>query len=164
MTDDVRQVRLAQPSEEDDLMEMCRMLHEENGLFPMSEDRVRQVLRMAFERKGGILGVIGAPGKIEAMICMLISQIWYWDEWHLDELFSYCRPEYRKSNNAKMLVKFATECADKLGLPLIIGIVSNTRTAEKIRLYERILSSKPNGAFFVYNTKWDKPQAVNGHG
>lgn len=164
MTDDDRQVRLAQPSEEDDLMEMCRMLHEENGLFPMSEDRVRQVLRMAFERKGGILGVIGDTGKIEAMICMLISQIWYWDQWHLDELFSYCRPEYRKSNNSKLLINFATRCADELGLPLIIGIVSNKRTAAKIRLYESTLGLKPSGAFFVHNTKWDKPQAVNGHG
>ena len=148
MTEASRQVRLAQPSEEDDLMEMCRMLHEENGLFPMSEERVRQVLKMAFERKGGILGVIGAPGKIEAMICMLISQIWYWDQWHLDELFSYCRPEYRKSNNAKLLIQFAKRCADETGMHLTIGVISDQRLEAKKRLYQRLLPE--GGAFFIY--------------
>jgi hypothetical protein len=150
----VRSVRTAVSTDEEELMVMCRMLHEENGLFPMSEDRVRRVLRMAFDGLGGVLGVIGNPGKIEAMIYMLISQIWHSDEWHLDELFSYCRPEYRKSNNAKRLIQFAKDCSDELHLPLVIGIISNTRTEEKIRLYQRQLS-KPNGCFFVYNTKWN---------
>lgn len=156
-------VRTAMPFEEEEIMAMCRMLHEENGLFSMSEDRVRDVVRKALNREGGILGVIGDVGQIQAMIYMLIAQIWQSDDWHLEELFSYCRPEYRRSNNAKSLIQFAKRCSDELHLPLIIGIVSNTRTEEKIRLYQRQLQ-KPNGCFFVYNSKWDRPMAVNGHG
>ncbi len=140
-------------------MAMCRMLHAENGLFDMSETRVRNVIKMALDRKGGILGVIGEPGQIEAMIFMLISQIWHSDQWHLEELFSYCRPEFRKSNNAKHLIKFAKRCADELDLPLIIGVISNDRTAQKVELYRRQFQ-KPAGAFFCYNTKWQT--ATNG--
>ncbi len=137
-------------------MVMCRLLNEENGLFPMSEDRVRTVLKLAFDRRGGVLGVLGDPGKIEAMIFMLISQMWCSDQWHLEELFNYCRPEFRKSNNAKTMMNFAKQCSEELRLPLIIGVITNSRTEEKVRLYQRQFS-KPNGAFFVYNTRWDKP-------
>lgn len=156
-------VRTALPSDEEEVMAMCRLLNDENGLFPMSEERVRLVLKLAFDRKGGVLGVIGEPGKIEAMIYMLISQMWCSDQWHLEELFNYCLPEYRKSDNAKTMMGFAKACALELDLPLVIGVITNTRTEEKVRLYQRQFA-KPNGAFFVFNTKWDRPQAVNGRG
>lgn len=135
-------------------MAMCRLLQEENGLFPMSESRVRNVLKLAFDRKGGVLGVIGNPGAIEAMIFMLISQMWCSEQWHLEELFNYVRPEHRRTNNAKVLMQFAKRCADELKMPLIIGVITNSRTEEKVRLYTRQFS-KPNGAFFVYGSKWD---------
>lgn len=150
-----RTVRLGMPSDEPEVMEMCRMLHEENGdLFPMVDDCVREVLSLAFNKTGGVLGLIGEPGSIEAMIFMLISRIWYTKHWHLEELFNFVRPEHRKSNNAKLLIQFAKRCADDSGLPLIIGVISNTRTEQKVRLYQRQLS-KPRGAFFFYNSKWN---------
>lgn len=159
MTD--RTVRVALPPDEEEVMELCHMLHQENGdLFPMDANRVRGVLSLAFERRGGTLGLIGGPGKIEAMIFMLFSQIWYSSEWHLEELFSYVRPECRKSNNAKLLIQFAKRCADELKMPLIIGVISNHRTEQKVKLYERQLS-KPKGSFFFYNTNWNVP--ANGH-
>lgn len=148
------QVRTALPADEEEVMAMCRMLHAENGLFDMSETRVRGVIKMALDRQGGVLGVIGPAGHIEAMIYMLISQIWHSDQWHLEELFSYCRPEYRKSNNAKLLIQFAKRCSDELDLPLIIGVISNDRTEQKVRLYQRQFG-KPHGAFFVHHTKWN---------
>ena len=39
---------------------------------------------------------------------------------------------------------------DDLGIPLIIGVLSNQRTEAKIRLYERQFGA-PAGAFFLYN-------------
>lgn len=147
MTD--HRVRVATPDDETEVMDLCHALHEENGLFSMDDDRVRGTLRMAFDKKGGLLGVIGDPGQIEAMIYMLFAQFWYSTDWHLEELFSYCRPEYRKSNNARHLIDFAKKCSDEIGLPLMIGIVSNTRTEAKIELYKRQLK-KPVGSFFLY--------------
>lgn len=155
MERDLSHVRIAVPSDEEEIMEMCRLLHAENGLFSMSEARVRKVLHLAFDKQGGTLGVIGESGGIEAMIFMLISQMWCTDEWHLEELFNYVRPEYRRSNNAKVLIQYAKKCAEELGLPLVIGVLSNNRTEQKVRLYQRQFN-KPSGAFFVYNTGWDR--------
>lgn len=140
---------------------MCRLLSEENELLAMNPDRVRGVLRLAYDRRGGFLGIIRNPQQIEAMIFMLFAQMWYTDDWHIEELFNYCRPEYRKSNNAKALMQFGKKCADELHLPLIIGVLSNSRTEEKVRLYQRQFS-KPSGAFFVYGSKWNTSAVVSG--
>lgn len=146
-------VRCAQPSEEAEIMQMCRKLHEENGLYTIDDDLVRDMMRRAFERRGGILGVIGKPGSIEAMIYLLLSTYWASRDSHLEELFAYVRPEHRKSNHSATLVKFARDCSEYLKIPLVIGIVSNRRTAAKVRLYQRILGPL-SGGFFVVNAKW----------
>lgn len=148
----ITRVRLALPSDEEELMAQCRRLHEENGLMQISEAKVREKMQKAFCRDGAIIGVIGEPGKIEASIFLEIGQIWYSDEWFLEELFSHVLPEYRRSTNARDLITFAKNCADNIGIPLVIGVLSNERTAAKVRLYERQLS-KPSGAFFLYGRR-----------
>lgn len=137
------------PREEDELMAICRRLHAENGLFTMCEDKVRAKLRTAFDRTGGLIGVIGAPGSIEAMLCMEIGQLWYSNDYFLNELWNYVLPEYRRSSNAKDLVAFGKDCGARMGLTFMIGILSNIRTEAKVRFYERSLGA-PSGAFWVY--------------
>jgi hypothetical protein len=110
------------------------------------------MLRKAFNREGGILGAIGSPGSIEALIYILVSSFWYSNESHLEELFTYVAPQYRKSRNAVELMHFAKWCVDQSGLPLVIGILSNERTAGKVRLYQRQFD-KPAGNFFFYAKK-----------
>lgn len=147
MTESV--IRMATAFDEEEIMALCRELHEENGIFPMHDPSVRATLRKAFDKQGGIIGLIGPPGAVEAMMFLLISNTWYTEQWHLEELFSYVRPDYRRSTHAKAMVEWAKRCADEVHLPLIIGIISNERTEAKVRLYQRQLQ-KPAGAFFVY--------------
>lgn len=133
-------------------MAMCHRLHKENAIFPMDENKVRAVLRKGFDRQGGILGVIGNSGKIEGMICLLVTEFWYASEPFIDELFLYVCPEYRHTKNAIDLMKFAKWCSDQSGFPLVIGVLSNERTAGKIRLYQRQFD-RPAGNFFYYNQR-----------
>jgi hypothetical protein len=142
-------VRKAGQRDEEELMAICHKLHSENGLFEMNEDKVRSMLRKAFNQDGGIIGALGPPGQIEGAIYMLISNYWYSDQWFLEELFSFVLPEYRRSTNAKDLITFAKRCSDELGIPLVIGVISNERTEAKVALYQRQLN-KPAGAFFVH--------------
>ncbi len=145
-------VRKADAGDEDELVAMCHELHRENGIFTMSDDRVRAMLRHAFDRKGGIIGVIGERGKLQGSIYLLVTQIWYTDDYHIEELWNFVRPDYRKSDNAKEFIAFAKRCSDEIGIPSIIGILSNDRTQAKIRLYERSLG-RPAGAYFLYHPK-----------
>lgn len=143
-------VRLGTFSDEEEVMQLCRELHKENALLGMNENKVREVMRGAFAQKMGIIGLIGEPGKLEAAIYLTFGKFWYSDSDHLEELFNYVRPAYRRSTNAKDLIQFAKKCAEDVGLPLVIGVLSNERTEAKVKLYERQLK-KPAGAFFIYN-------------
>lgn len=145
-------VRFAERVDFDQVMFLCRQLHEENGLFEMNEDCVRDVLMAHFDRQGGIIGVIGEPGCLEAAIVLRMSRMWYSGQTFLDELFSFVLPEFRRSDNAKELIEFAKSCAVDINVPLVIGIISNHRTKAKVKLYERKLGT-PVGAFFVANAQ-----------
>jgi hypothetical protein len=145
-----QRVRIADPSEEDSVMELCRELHADNGIFTMSEDKVRGLLRRAFSRQGGILGVLGPPGKLEGMIYLLMSSMWYSDDPCWEELYTYVRPQFRRSRNAIDLLHFSKWASEESGFPLFIGVISNNRTERKVQLYQRQFSH-PAGNFFLYN-------------
>jgi GNAT superfamily N-acetyltransferase len=142
-------VRTAVAADEEAIMALCRMLHEENGQFAMSEDKVRHALRQAFDRKGGIVGVIDGPNGLEGVIFLIIAQLWYSDAWMLEEMFNFVHPDHRRSRHAKRLIEYAKECSNHIGVPLMVGVLSNTRTEAKVRLYERMLPK--SGAYFIYN-------------
>jgi N-acetylglutamate synthase-like GNAT family acetyltransferase len=147
------EVRVATRADEPQLLELLRLMHAEGGLVPLDVDRARSQFAKAFERQGGIIGVIGAPGNIEAAIFLLITQHWYAAAHHLEELFCFVRPDCRHSNHATTLITFAKDCAEKIGLPLLIGITTGVRMAAKVRMYRRILGP-PAGAYFICNAKW----------
>lgn len=143
--------RIVQRDEEDNVMELCRKLHDENGMFKMNDDKVRAMMARAFDRQGGILAGIGEPGKLEGLLYLLLSSFWYSTDPHWEELFLYVMPEHRKSRNAVELLRFAKWCADKSDFPLFIGILSNQSTERKELLYERQLHADDyKGRFFVY--------------
>ena len=92
--------RLATRADEAELIALCHELHRENGLQKMDDDMVREMLWRAFDRKGGVVGVIEGEDGIEAAICLLITSIWYSRDHHLEELFAFVRRPFRKSNHA----------------------------------------------------------------
>jgi hypothetical protein len=132
-------IRIAMSDEEDDLFDLCRELHRENGyLFSFSEERVRKNLQRAFNRNLAMIPVIGPKGRIEAAGYVSIEQFQWSDDWHISEWFNYVRPAFRKSQHAKELLKWEKGQADNLKLVLFIGVVSATRLAAKLRLYRRM--------------------------
>jgi len=145
-------VRAATPDDFPQILQMCRSLHEENGISHVDWTHVAGVMMNGINGEGAIIGVIGEPGKVEGMIYLQMSRFWYSTDTFLEELFNYVRPEFRRSNNAKALIDFAKSAANRFDVPLLIGIISNHRTEEKIRLYQRRLGEKA-GAFFLYNAK-----------
>jgi hypothetical protein len=143
-------VRIADSLEEESIMGLCRELHAENGIFKLDEDKVRKLLRRAFDRQGGFLGVIGPVSQLEGMIYMQVTTMWYTDEPCLEELYTFVRPQFRRSRNAIDLLHFSKWCAETSNMPLFIGVISNEQTERKVQLYQRQFD-KPAGNFFLYN-------------
>lgn len=161
MAQELPKVRLADPDDASAIKAMCRRLHSENGLFSLNEDKVAALIQKYYDRKGVILGVIGPVGKPEASTCLTLSDYYYSDDTHLAELWNFVEDEYRKSKNAEALIRFGMDCAKKMSenlgvqCPFLTGIITDTRTAGKVRLYRRLLGEAA-GAFFVYNAKWHR--------
>lgn len=155
-------VRIPDPSEEDDLVSYARKLDGQWGLayadgtaFPFSESRARETIRAALNRDQSWIGVIGEPGKIEASICLYVAQPFYSDQDYLAELWTNVLPEYRHTDNAKALLAFAKKFARAIDLPLVVGVLSRERTEAKCRLFERALGQQSQGRFYVYHHQND---------
>lgn len=150
MSDDVR---LATRDDEDQIVQLLHVMHAENALLPLNETCAKKFFARAFDKQGGIIGVIGDPGDIRAILYLLITKWWYTDCYHLEEIFNFVRPDVRRSNHARTLIGFAKQCSDELKLPLVIGVLTNSRMEGKVRLYRRELGI-PAGAFFVHGATW----------
>jgi len=160
MTDTDSIVRVAT---EDDRVEVWRLLlqgHKENGLFSLSPQKVDWFVTRLLQPNlipewdtgpRGIIGVIGGVGSLEALVVMTIGCFWYTDERHLEEMIVYVDPECRVSNHSKALIDWMKDQSTQTGLKLLTGIISNTRTEAKCRLYRR--SVPKVGEFYLYNGK-----------
>jgi hypothetical protein len=129
---------------------------QENAFVEPDIELLQNHVYAALDKKMGLVGVIGgAPGEpLEGMIILRIGNPWYSQEKILDEKVIYVAPEFRsaKGGRAGKLAEWSKTISEKLGIPLAIGVLSNTRTEAKIRLYERVFGA-PAGVFFLYNAK-----------
>ena len=152
-------VTRARLSDRNEIVEICKEDWAENSSFSLSEERLERKIDDILEKGEGVIGII-RRSQIEAIMIMQISQSWNSTDFCLEELLNFVRPQYRRSTNAKDMIQFAKRCSDELGIPLVIGVVSNERTAAKIQLYERQLG-KSCGGVFMYSKKSICPQSAS---
>lgn len=170
---DISSVRLAGPGDEDELLDMLKLMHLESGPrmannepLAFCESKVRTTIRKATApKRPGLdleqswVGVIANDKQIEASVCLSIVEPWYTNMAFLNETWNFVRPEFRKKpskfSNAKILLVFCKRVADELGLPLLIGVLSPERQDAKMRLYERAIGCRPIGGYFLYNAPRD---------
>jgi hypothetical protein len=148
-------VRTATREDIPQIFKLGKLLFEENAITGWSERRIVQAVNRAINGEGAVIGVIGDVGRLEGMIYLFVTMFWYTDDPHIEEIYNYVHPDYRKSDNAKALIDFAKKCSEGINVPLMIGIVSNQKTEQKIRLYQRRLG-KPSGAYWLWNANTGK--------
>lgn len=142
----------AKPADKDAVIEICKEDWSENGQFSLSLPKLEAMVSRILDNGEGVIGLIRKASEIEAIMLLQLSRFWYTDDWCLEEVLNFVRPLYRRSTNAKDMIQFAKRCSDELGIPLVIGVVSNERTKPKIELYRRQLGESVGG-YFIYNLK-----------
>jgi GNAT superfamily N-acetyltransferase len=143
----------------DAVMALAMQASEENGFVVPDPEKILHDIYPALLRDRGIMGIIGEPGEApQGAILLRIGENWYSREPVLEERAVFVHPDYRKAKGgrARLLVEFAKRTAGELDLPLAIGVLSNHRTAGKIRLYERFFGA-PAGVYFLVNASTLKP-------
>lgn len=158
-------IRLGTPADETAMLQLALNAWEENGIKGVNPDKMLGMIKPALYLWQGLVGIIGEPGgKIEAAILLRISQMWYSDDWMLEEKAIFVDPEFRnaKGGRASRLCEFSKKVAKDLNIPLLIGVLSTHRTEAKVRLYERQFGS-PAGAFFLYNVQTGHEENMTEH-
>jgi GNAT superfamily N-acetyltransferase len=145
-------VRVGNEDDLDAMMKFVMSATDENAFIQPDIMKLLNDVWGALTQQTGIVGIIGEPGeKIEGAVLLNIGTVWYSSDQVIEEKAIFVDPEYRsaKGGRAKKLVDFSKAFADKMGKPLAIGVLSNSRTEAKIRMYERIFGA-PAGVFFLY--------------
>jgi hypothetical protein len=80
--------------------------------------------------------------------------MWYNLEPIMQDNAMFVDPDFRsaKGGRARKLAEWARDTSEKLGIPLAIGVISNSRTEAKVRLFERVFGA-PAGVYFLHNAK-----------
>lgn len=154
------QLRIATPDDLPGIMELAREICQENGFLRANLALLASEFWPALHSDHGICAVIGKPTKpIEGLVLLRIGTMWYSEEIVLEEKVLCVGSKYRaaKGGRARALCEFSKKTSDSLGLPLLIGILSQGRQAAKVRLYTRQFG-EPAGAFFLYRA------TTGGHG
>lgn len=151
-------VRFAAPGDEQNALRLMRLAHAEQPIFSLNEEKMLKVIRRCTQPEphkgefGGLALIDGPEGQLEGYLLMLVTQHWFSDDWHVDEISNFVDPAIRakRPGHAKSLINFAKWFAEQMNMPLIMGILSTKRLEAKIKLYGRQLT--PAGAVFVHNT------------
>lgn len=144
-------VRVAGPADEAALRDLFLAAHADNGLMTVSREKVARWAHIFTHHPHGTplsaVGVIDGPnGTLAAGAALVLGQPWYSDEWVIEDRMIFVRPEHRKSRHGRDLLLFSKWYAEKLALPMILGIVTTNRSPEKTAFYRRYLTQV--GALF----------------
>lgn len=142
-------VRLAVRADEPAIYDLLMFLYAENAMAALAPDKVQRQIKKATRGNGGIIGVIDGPDGIVASVGLELTRWWYSDDWHLGELWVHIHPDHRDKSHERDLIAFAKQCADRLGVPLLMGIITGHRIAAKVRLYQRQINQV--GALFLHS-------------
>jgi len=148
-------VRIGTPEDVHPMMDLALQACEENGFVDPNPQKLLAEIWPALNLDHGLVGIIqDGGGELEGAILLRVGPMWYSDANVLEERAIFIHPDYRsaKGGRARRLCEFSKKTADTLGIPLMIGVLSNHRTEAKVRLYERQFG-KPSGAFFLYNAR-----------
>lgn len=148
-------IRLGTTADMDEVMAIATMAANENGLLKFEPELLVRTIWPKLNLQTGLIGCIGPPGgKIEGMVVLQIGKLFYSDEACLEELVLYVLPDHRsaRGGRAHKLIEFSKSSAEKLELPLLIGVLSSIQTDAKCRLYERVLGPS-SGKYWIVGRK-----------
>jgi len=147
------QIRVATVDDLQEIMKLAMEVAKENALFDTTPEHLLRIVWPCLTQQSGIIGVIGRrSGSIEGMVVLVVGTLTYSDTPCVEEKCVFVRKEFRaaKGGRAHKLLQFSKSVANGLKLPLLIGVLSNSETKQKVAMYQREFG-EPAGCFWVWN-------------
>jgi hypothetical protein len=148
-------VRIAGEGDRQRLWDNLMLAAHENAMAPVYDECVEPVVDNLIAHKSGVAGVIDGTTAFAGSVGLTFAQFWYSKEWHIEEMWCFVHPDYRRGSqnrgHIKALLDFSKWWANEMGMPLLMGVLSEKRTEGKVRLYQRSMPMK--GALFLHRPK-----------
>lgn len=138
-------IRFATADDASAIYELLLAMHEENGLYSLSCDKVKGKIRDVIDH--GVAIVATEDEKIVGSVGLIPCQLWYTNDWNLSDVWVFVHPDHRRSLHAKNLLLAIKQTAARLKIPIMTGVVSRKQTEGKVRLFSRYF--EPIGQFFI---------------
>lgn len=165
-TESASPVRFGKPVDEPQIRLLLMLGHAENSIFKFDLGKAIYIIRRLLftpwippgdQGLRGCFGVIGPEGgALEALAMMAVSSQWYSHSPFLEEFIVYVHPEHRHRGHAAELLDWMIARSEQMQIPLLTGVISQTRMEAKCRLYKRKLT--PVGQFFLHmpeKSRWE---------
>ena len=137
--------RIAEAEDSEALYDLLLEMHDEVGLFPLAERKVRAKIALVLDE--GACFVAEVDGTIVGSIGVVPEQMWYTDDFMLADKWTFVKQNWRRSRVAIGLLRRAKEFAKRAGLPLAVGVFGAKDTARKNALFGRLFT--PVGEMFM---------------
>ena len=95
-----------------------------------------------------VSAVASAVASVSNTLGLAIAKFWDEADEHMQALWDFVAPPFRKTDHARKLQRFAEMAAERYGCHLIMGGPIRAGSEGKIHAYCKHL--KPAGAFFLY--------------
>ena len=149
MTERPADVRIATRKDAVPLFALIWMAHEECSLAPRSDEKVRNMVRIALAQEmlsdpitgtpipPPVFGVVSGRDEIVAAIGLCVVDHWYSDRQYLRGFLTYVHPEHRRSTHAKHLLQFGNWWGEQMNMPVLYENWNPSGAPQKNRLFSR---------------------------
>lgn len=144
-------IRIATIEDSEKLMPLLEMRHAESACAPGRFDprSVRQkIVELTGDAGPGLIGVIEGTTGIEASIGLTVARFWDTMDRHLETLWNFVHPQFRRSDHAKQLVAFAKSAGDRMNLRVLLA---NAETPETSRFNEIVLGRQMQRSGVIFS-------------
>jgi|TARA_R100001086_G_C11832837_1_gene257031 GNAT superfamily N-acetyltransferase len=133
----------------DDLAEVCdllRVMHDENGIGRVNEEKALGVISSHIEEGGCIIS--RSNGDLVGSVGIYQDTWWYSDEKAFFDRWFFVHPEHRTGGHAVRLLGAIKQAARNESRPFVLHVGTTVNAWAKLKFFRKHLT--PFGGSFVY--------------
>lgn len=139
-------IALATPENLEEVCELLRVMHAENGVGRVNEEKARGVITKRLQEGGVILA--RSHGRLVGSVAIYKDNWWYSDELAFFDQWFFVHPEHRSEGHAVRLLAALKQACRNTGVPLVLHVGTTVDALSKLKFFKKHLT--PFGGSFIF--------------
>ena len=139
-------ISLATPENLEEVCDLLRVMHAENGVGRVNEDKARGVITKRIQEGGCI--VARSHGRLVGTVAIYKDMWWYSDELAFFDQWFFVHPEHRSEGHAVRRLAALKQACRNTGVPLVLHVGTTVDALSKLKFFKKHLT--PFGGSFIF--------------